>query len=225
MRSFLVHPAPQGSPEWLTARVGLVTASRAGDVLARLKGGGEAAARRDYRMELVCERLTGISASADTYVSADMQRGTECEPAARDAYEAHTGRLVSQVGLLVHPSLPVGGSPDGVVGDVEGLIEIKVPRPATHLRYLRAGGVPSDYLGQVRHLLWLTGAAWCDFVSFCPAMPAHLQLYVSRLTAGGAGLDDYAAQVADFLDGVDREVAALTPITEALTASCAAVKE
>lgn len=216
MRHFCIHEAPQGSPEWLAARVGLVTASRAADVLARLKSGGEAAARRDYKMEICCERLTGISA-ADLFVSADMQRGTDLEPAARDAYEARTGLLVSQVGLLIHTELPVGGSPDGVVSDFEGLIEVKCPRPATHLRYLRSGGVPMDYRPQLTHLLWLTGAPWCDFVSYSPAFPPWLMSHIARYAPSVADLAAYEVALREFLHDVDLDVAALTPITHSLT--------
>ena len=63
----------QGTPEWLAARVGLVTASRIADVLATTKS-GPSASRAGYMGELVAERLTGKSA-ASTFTNADMQRG------------------------------------------------------------------------------------------------------------------------------------------------------
>ena len=50
---------PQGSDEWKAARAGKVTASRINDVMAKIKS-GEAAARRDYKFELVTEILTGM---------------------------------------------------------------------------------------------------------------------------------------------------------------------
>jgi len=58
--SFTIIDAPQRSPEWYAARCGRLTGSAAGDMLARLKGNGEAAARRDLRMRLVLEILTGL---------------------------------------------------------------------------------------------------------------------------------------------------------------------
>lgn len=214
-RSFTVHAAPQGTPEWLRARLGRVTASRAKDMLATLKGGGEAAARRDYRIELACERLTGEPA-ADVYVNDDMRRGTELEPEAFAAYEAQTGRWVDRVGFLAHTELMAGGSPDGVVGDYEGLIEIKAPRPANHLRYLRQFGVPKEHEAQCLHLLWLTVAPWIDFVSYCPPMPEHLRLHVVRYTASEDALNNYDEEVQKFCAEVDNEVAALTPVGVAL---------
>lgn len=214
-RSFTIHEAPQGTPEWLKARVGRVTASRAKDMLATIKS-GEAAARRDYRMELVCERLTGEPAS-QPFVNDDMRRGTELEPEAFAAYEAQTGRWVDRVGFLAHTELMAGGSPDGVIGDYEGLIEIKAPRPANHLRYLRSFGVPPEHRAQLDHLLWLTGAQWVDFVSYCPQMPPHLRLHIVRKAHGTAG--EYDEKVRAFCAEVDDMVLSLAPVTSALAAS------
>jgi hypothetical protein len=55
--SFTVVMAEQRSPEWFAARLGRLTGSRAADMLATIKS-GEAAARRDLRVQLVVERLT-----------------------------------------------------------------------------------------------------------------------------------------------------------------------
>ena len=206
MKSFTVHSAPQGSTEWLAARLGRVTASRMKDVLAVIKS-GEAAARRDYRTQLVCERLTG-QPQEDVFVSSDMQRGTDLEPVARAAYEAQTGQWVEQVGFHAHTSLRAGGSPDGVVGDYDGLIEIKCPRPATHIKWMRAGGVPADHLAQIRMLLWLTGAGWCDFISYCPQMPENLRVYVAREEVSWA-VPQMAHDIEKFLAEVDNEESAL----------------
>ena len=49
---------PQGSAEWLASRAGKVTASRIADVMAKIKT-GEAAARGDYKAQIVAEILTG----------------------------------------------------------------------------------------------------------------------------------------------------------------------
>jgi hypothetical protein len=49
----------QRSEEWFQARLGLVTASRVADVLAKIKS-GESASRRNYKIQLVSERLSLI---------------------------------------------------------------------------------------------------------------------------------------------------------------------
>lgn len=206
-RHFTIIDAPQRSEQWFTARLGCATASRAGDVVASIKT-GEAAARRDYRVQLVCERLTGTM-QEDGFVSADMQRGTDLEPAAFSAYEAVTGNLASRVGFLRSTEHMAGASPDGVIGDFEGLIELKCPKSATHLKYLRAGTVPSDYLPQMLHQLWISGAPWVDFVSYDPRWPSDLQLFVVRLERNETAIQNYAAQVLAFLGEVEREVEAV----------------
>ena len=52
----------QRTEEWHKARLGKVTASRVADVLAKIKT-GEAAARKNYKMELVVQRLTSLKNS------------------------------------------------------------------------------------------------------------------------------------------------------------------
>ena len=210
--TFTTITAEQRSPEWKRARAGRVTGSRASDVLAMLKNGGEAAARRDYRLQLVCERLTGEPQDSD-FVNADMQRGIELEGEARGAYEAATGMLVTEVGFLAADDLLVGCSPDGLVDN--GIIELKVPRSATHLRNVRERVLPSDYLPQVTHNLWVTGAAFCDFVSYDPRFPEGLRLFRVRVQATDVDIEGYAAKVRAFLDEVERDVEATLKLMEA----------
>src|SRR5690606_38503446 len=107
---------PQGSAEWLASRAGKVTASRISDVLAKIKS-GEAAARKDYRAQIVAEILTGKPQESG-FVNAEMQWGTENEPFARAAYEVARGILVDQVGLVLHPEIErAAASPDGLADD------------------------------------------------------------------------------------------------------------
>ena len=206
--AFSVITAEQRSPEWFAARCGRATGSRAADLLASIKS-GEAAARRDYKMELVTERLTGRPADEGGYTNADMQRGVELEPEARAAYEAQTGVLVDQTGFLAHDELMAGCSLDGHVGAFEGLIEIKCPRPANHFATLRTGGVPARYLPQLTHNLWLTGARYADFVSYCPLFPDHLRLYICQIKAADLDLAGYEKKLRAFLAEVDAEFLAV----------------
>lgn len=58
----------QGSPEWLDARAGKATASRIADILAVKKDGKPTAERERYLMELVGERLTGLTTDRKSVV-------------------------------------------------------------------------------------------------------------------------------------------------------------
>ena len=206
MKPFSVVDVEQGSDEWLQARCGLLTGSRAPAMLKTLKSKGEAAARRDLRLALVCERLTGRPVDGG-YVSADMRRGREMEAAAVRAYEARQGVFVKRAGFLRHPTLPIGCSPDAYVGDFAGILECKAPRSATHLDYLRGGRVPDDYVGQVWHNLFVSGAEYCDFVSYDPRFPPDLQLFRVRVQRTDWDMAVYQRTVLGFLEEVDRELA------------------
>jgi putative phage-type endonuclease len=169
----------QQSPEWFAQRLGKVTGSKMGDLLATTKS-GPAASRANYLAQLVCERLTGKK--ADTFVSSDMQRGTDLEPFARAAYEAATGEIVLAAEFVTHPDNPdVGASPDGTVGST-GLLEIKCLNAANHIDALREG-MASKYRPQVQTQLWVTGREWCDFCVYHPDFPESMQLGITRVKA------------------------------------------
>lgn len=194
----------QRSPEWHQSRLGRLTSSCASDAFATIKK-GESAGRRNLRIRLVLERLTGKS-QENGFSSFDMERGIVLEDEARGAYEAATGILVQSVGCVQHDSLMASCSPDGLTED--GLIEMKCPKAATHLDYLR-GGLPNEYLTQITHSLWITGKAWGDFVSYHPEFPDHLRLKVSRIHTAGIDMQAYELSVRLFLSECDKEFEAL----------------
>jgi hypothetical protein len=200
----IVVECDQRDAAWRLVRLGKLTGTGAADMLATVKTkGAEAAARRDLRLRLVCERLTGVSAEGD-FVSKDMQRGIDLEPAARAAYEAASGAIVKPVGFVAHDELPAGCSPDGLVRG--GIIEIKCPKPATHLSYIRGRALPPDYRAQVTHNLWITGAGFCDFVSYDDRFPPALQLFRVRVPRDAVDLAAYELMARAFLAEVDREL-------------------
>ena len=194
----------QGSPEWLSERAGKVTASMVSAVLMK----PETAGFRDYQAQIVAEILTGKPQGSD-FTNAAMQFGSEMEPLARSAYEAETGFSVDEVGFCQHQSIKrAGASPDGLVGN-SGLVEIKCPKVATHLAYLIADVVPAGYKNQMMFQLAVTGRDWCDFVSFRPDLPEHLQLFIARFKRDPARILELETAVVAFLDGVDKMLSKL----------------
>lgn len=185
-------------------------------MLATIKS-GEAAARRDYRMQLVTERLTG-QPQEDGFVNAAMQRGIELEPMAFAAYEAVTGNVAVRTGFLSHNSIMAGCSLDGHVDAFAGIVELKCPKSATHLRYLRDGVVPKDYLPQITHNLWISGAAWCDFLSYDDRFPSALQVFYVRVLAKDLDMAGYEASALKFLAEVETETNALRTMTKGFSA-------
>lgn len=208
-RAFSIVTAEQRSEEWFAARVGRLTGSSASDMLDVLKDGKTPGyKRKDLFARLVCERLTGLS-QEDSYVNAVMQWGIDHEDDAFDAYQVETGNLVRRTGFLAHTELPVGCSLDGDVDDFAGIVELKCPKSSTHLSYWRAGNVPDNHRPQILHNLWISGAAWCDFVSFDPRFPPHRQLFIQRVPRVEIEVLAYSKVALRFLDEIEAEVSAL----------------
>lgn len=196
----------QGSQEWLQERLGHVTASRLADVLATVKT-GEAASRRNYRAELVAQRLTGTVEAG--YTNAAMQWGTDNEPIARSEYEVRKDVFVDQVGFIKHPTiLWAGASPDGLVG-LDGLIEIKCPNTATHIDTLLSQTIPSQYEKQMLWQIACTGRAWCDFVSFDPRLPSDLSFFCKRFNPSMEQIKEAEQAVITFLAEVEETLSKL----------------
>lgn len=206
-RPFEIVDVPQGSPEWLSARAGYVTGSRASDIVAKTKAKTASASRANYLAQLVAERLTG-KPQEDTFTSPAMERGKALESAARAAYEAHTGYTVLESGFLKSNRLEwVGCSLDGhVAGPIRKIVELKCPMPKTHLAYMKAGKIPADYVAQLQHNLLVTEAESADFVSYCPDLPAHLQLFIVTALPSSIDVDGYRDELVAFLADVDAAV-------------------
>jgi putative phage-type endonuclease len=203
----------QGTELWAKLRCGYITASRAGDVIAVIeKGknkGQEKADRANYRMELICERLTGVP--YPQYVSRDMQWGLDHEAEARAAYEIYSQVLVDTCGFVLHPSIPMfGASPDGLVGD-DGLIQIKCPTTKTHLEWLQADTIPVEHVAQMLAEMSCTGRDWVDFVSYDPRLPAHLQLFGRRYKRDEKLIATLEAEVVHFNSELEAMLLALPP--------------
>jgi len=205
-----VHTFDQRSEQWKAIRVGRLGSSSAHEMLAEIKS-GEAAARRNLRVRLTLERLTGRSQESG-YLSQAMQDGIDREAECLGHYEAVSGELVSRVGYMAHDELMAGFSPDGLIGD-DGFCEAKCPTPAIHLEYVKCGVVPSDYYKQILHGMWLSGRAWCDWVSFNPDFPEPLRLKIVRVHRNQAAIQEYERKAVAFLQEVDREVEAIRTIS------------
>lgn len=204
----VVVDCEQRTPEWMQERLGRVTSSSVSDMLATRKDGKEAAGRVNLRVRLALERLTGKCFERD-FQSFAMQSGIEREADALGLYEVLTGRIVQRAGFLRHQDLLVGASVDGFVDDWEGIVEAKSPIPATHWEYLRTGKIPIDYERQVKHQLYVSGAKWCDWLSYCPEFPEPLRAKMVRVSLSEAEAVSHELALKLFIGEVDRELAAI----------------
>lgn len=202
----------QGTQEWRDERSGNVTASRISDVMAkpRSKGQSESTTRANYRAQLVCELLSG-KATQDEFLSFDMKRGIELEPTARIEYELKRSVDVETVGFVKHPKIArAGASPDGLIGR-DGLVQFKCPKSATHLDYLMAGVVPTEYRPQMYFEMAVTGRQWSDFVSFDPRLEGH-ELFIARLKRDEVEIAEIEQAVIKFNAEVDEILSRLAKV-------------
>jgi len=193
----------QRTEEWFAARLGKVTASKVADVIAKTKT-GYSASRENYMAQLICERMTGQK--AESFTNSAMEWGTETEPLARAAYEAHANVLVNEVGIIDHPFLPMcAASPDGLISD-DGMLEIKCPNTSTHFDTLLKAAVPSKYIPQMQWQMACANRLWVDFVSYDPRAPEGLQLFVKRVERDDAMIKELEAEVHKFLEEMETRI-------------------
>lgn len=191
----------QGTELWHQARRGHITASNVTDVMAKGKDGKESSTRRKYLMRIVAERESN-QAQESSFTSAALEWGKETETFARIAYEVSRETFVETTGFWLHPTIQwLGASPDGLVAN-DGLVEIKCPNTTTHLEYILAGKAPAEYMKQMQCQLWVTGRAWCDFISFDPRVRKSKQLFVVRVERDEKVIAEMEQAVIQFLDEV-----------------------
>ena len=213
---FTICTAEQRSTAWYAARLGRATGSKASAILAKPNSGnGEAVTRRDYRVRLAVERITGVPEEDDVPYNKDVKRGVEHEPNAIIAYEAFRGEIVRRTGFLSMREHMAGCSLDFDVNDLEGFAEIKCPKAAIHLETVEKREVPSKYVPQITHNLWVSGAKWADFVSYNSAVPERLQLFIIRVERDEPSIKRYEDAVLRFLAEVNLTVKKLRELRAA----------
>lgn len=182
----------QGSEAWFTARKGRPTASQFSKIITAVKG-DLSKSHTGYIVELIAECFCPTYAA--WLGNSWTDRGNELEPEAREAFTAHTGHAVEQVGFCTRDDGIVGASPDGLIRGPDGEwlagLELKCPAPKTHVEYVLEGVLPDAYRQQVHGGMAVTGLNQWHFFSYFPGMqPFHI--VVQR--------DDYTAKLSAALD-------------------------
>ncbi len=151
----------QGTEEWFKARIGIPTASNFNKIVTA-KGDKSKQADK-FMYKLAGEAVSGEI--EEQFKSSHMERGVELEEEARQLYQIITGNKVDTTGICLDNG--IGYSPDGMIGE-DGLLEIKCPSIATHVKYLLDNKCPTEYVQQVQGGLLITDRKWVDFVSYYP---------------------------------------------------------
>lgn len=197
----------QGSAEWLQNRVGRITASRVCEAMSRFKNkDGETAERKNYKTDMIVERLTGRS--TENFVSPEMVWGRDNEQGARTAYEMEKGVMTRQVGFILHPTLDhVGASPDSLVDD--GGLEIKCPKTATHIKWMLAGVMPEEHVDQVQLNIVCAETLWWDFMSYDPRLPEGIDRFIVRVPRDDKRIAEMEGEAIQFDKEIEQVIAFL----------------
>jgi exodeoxyribonuclease (lambda-induced) len=193
----------QGTAEWLQARAGAITASRFADAISKLtrasgdkKAGDWSGVSDRYAADIAIERISEIP-YGEPPKSWLLDRGHELEDRARIAYEARTGFLVEETGVLLTDDRKFGYSTDGMPED--GLIEIKCPIDSIKIATMWKTGDVSEYIHQMQGGMWITGRNWCDFIMYVPDLAAvGKDLFVKRIHRDDKFIDEMVEQLLAF---------------------------
>lgn len=185
-----IHDVQQGSVEWLQLRAGIPTASDFDALVTPLGKIRIGDGVRSYLAKKVAEAWQG--GPLLEYNSWTMEDGQILESEARPWAEIHFGCDIQQVGFITSDDGKIGCSPDGLISDDCG-IEIKCPKVETHVGYLLAGELPSEYIAQVQGSMFVTGFNQWKFLSYRRRFP-NLVLTIERDEKFQNALADALAQ-------------------------------
>ena len=192
----------QGSDEWLTLRLGLVSASRFKELMTEPKSkadkesGALSATARSYMMELIAEILTGEQKKV---TGPALDWGTNNEKGAQIEYAFEQGVTVDEVGICLTDDKQIGASPDGFIGDFGGL-EIKCPyNSANHIATVIAGEMPKEHMAQVQGNMLVNGRQWWDFVSYDPRIDGKGRIFITRINRDDEYIEKIQIKLTAFL--------------------------
>ncbi len=179
----------QGTPEWLAARAGKWSSSKA----AIIMGGPGTKGLDQLIRDVAWGRVYGPP--DDGFRSAAMARGNTVESQGRDWYAFERRVTVVEAGIVEHATLPnVSWSPDGLILDGDRLvggIECKSPLNRAWMDTKREGTIPSEYRWQCRWAMWVGDLEYLDYCCFhpladglivpCELKPEHVEQMTARV--------------------------------------------
>ena len=187
----------QRTDDWKKQRMGHFTGSQVGRLMKKGRGKDAewSADAITYIKKVVAERLVNPVVLVnpiywDEYedlvsaYSKMMAWGINNELNAITNYTKLTGNIVSHCGSIPHESLSCfWDSPDGLLLNDNGVIEVKCPGHDVHVDYLINVKSPEDlqsvkpeYYWQAISHMAVTGAQFCDWMSYCKfsQIPLHI---------------------------------------------------
>lgn len=169
----ILHDCKQRSDEWYALRAGMPTASEFSKIVT--SKGDASKSIEGYAVTLAGELYAGRPVDA-WEGNQWTERGAEMEAEATAYYEFVRDSKITAVGFVTDDNKQYGCSPDGIVKDDNGLVEIKCLKAEKHtnviLRYRKDGTIPPDYIQQTQGQMMICGADWCDLIFYHPDLPS-----------------------------------------------------
>ena len=179
----------QNSDEWFDLRVGKPTTSKFGIIMANY-GKAFSDTAKKYAHRLAMEQITNKKSDEESFSNKYMDLGHEYEPIACREYEQETFNIVSNGGFCEHDKFNVGGSPDGLILDQKGGIEIKSVINWTQRNTIKRNSFDPTYRWQILGNIWLCDLDWLDFISYGYNYTDSKKLFIHR-----AERKDYQEQI------------------------------
>ena len=179
----IIHNMSQRSDEWNEIRAGKLTASVASKLVTPT---GKPSVQYRNEIARIIAEAQGWQEPEEIKPTYWMDRGVDLEKEARAWFQVETGHSVHDIGFIESDDHIVGASPDGIVMletriDEQVLpIELKCPKPSTHIGWLLAGAeVPKEHIAQVHFQIAVCESDVGYFCSYHPEC-APLILEVKR---------------------------------------------
>ena len=162
----------QRSKEWFEARRGRFTASEIHRILGKEGLKGTIGAIDSMGFEKAVESCFGID-EAESFLSADMQRGVDLEPVAFELFKERKELDFLDVEECGFYKIGenAGASPDGLIktnGVITSVLEIKCPK---HLKFFKlvangASEIDFKYIAQMNMQMLATNTGECSFFNY-----------------------------------------------------------
>lgn len=158
----------QRTPEWDALRAGRLTASMASKLVTPT---GKMSTQYKGEIARIIAEQMGLQDPEFIPPTYWMERGIALEEEALAWFEVETDLTVAPIGFVTSDSELIGASPDGIIWTLKdgGIpLELKCPKPSTHIRYVLDGELPKEYIGQVHFQIALCDAPYGYFASYNP---------------------------------------------------------
>lgn len=205
----------QGTDNWHRLRLGVITASKAGDVLAK-KG---SQTRQNYLHQLVAEVCTS---NYENITSNSLEWGNENEAAAISAYEFLTGyKVLPGEFIYKDKGKRCGCSPDGLVSVeaisedddafagkkinfIEKGLELKCPYSTkTYIDFIYSNKIKKEYTMQCQFSMWVTGYDEWDFANYDPRMITKM-IHIVTLERDKELMKRFDEAIPEFIEDMDK---------------------